>query len=70
MIKPTNNNCFINTQTNSGFKGFILDSNNNPIADASISVSGNDKVMRAAEDGDYWRVIVPGKYLVTARASG
>jgi len=26
--------------------------------------------MRSAADGDYWRAIVPGDYLVTVRASG
>ena len=57
-------------QANTGVHGFVTDVNNNVIPDASISVAGNDKVMKTAKDGDYWRVLVPGDYTITVRATG
>ena len=53
-----------------GVKGFVTDRNNNPIEGASITVIDNEKVMKTAADGDYWRLLLPGTYKITADANG
>lgn len=63
-------------QTHIGVKGFVMDSNNQPISHAFISVrnvtSGKDvrHNVTSAHDGDYWRLLTNGVYDVTASAPG
>ncbi|XP_002738033.1 carboxypeptidase E-like [Saccoglossus kowalevskii] len=67
-----------------GIKGVVVDSNGEGIANAVISVKTvvldrNDKIedvipiehdVTTAAMGDYWRLLVPGPYMVTASAEG
>lgn len=63
-------------QTHIGVKGVVTDENNNPIADAEIKVTnltgGQNKYINhditTAEQGDYYRLLVPGQYEVKACA--
>ena len=51
-------------QVHSGVKG-IITRNNTPIANATIRVLGNKKVVKTTKDGEYWRLLMPGKYLIS-----
>lgn len=60
----------IYSQTHQGIKGFVVDPNNKPIANAEISVfniSDNGEPVQLKHDvtstktGEFWRILLPGK---------
>ncbi|KAL1023931.1 hypothetical protein UPYG_G00049190 [Umbra pygmaea] len=53
-----------------GIKGVVKDEEGYGIKGASISVKGIRKDVTTAEDGDYWRLLNSGIYIVTASAKG
>nr|XP_020663305.1 probable carboxypeptidase X1 [Pogona vitticeps] len=58
-------------QTRRGIKGVVRDKDTEEgIADAIIAVDGINHDIRTAFDGDYWRLLNPGEYEVTATAEG
>uniref|UniRef100_A0A3B4Z1C8 Probable carboxypeptidase X1 n=1 Tax=Stegastes partitus TaxID=144197 RepID=A0A3B4Z1C8_9TELE len=58
-------------QVHRGIKGVVRDKDTEAgIADAIIKVDDIDHHIRSAADGDYWRLLNPGEYRVTATAEG
>ncbi|KAE8622096.1 hypothetical protein XENTR_v10005094 [Xenopus tropicalis] len=58
-------------QVHIGIKGFILDATDGRgILNATISVAGINHMVTSYKDGDFWRLLVPGAYKVTASAKG
>jgi len=61
-------------QSHIGIKGRVTDENGNPISHAIIHVKNEtsrrdiNHEITSAHDGDYWRLLVAGKYEVTACA--
>ena len=57
-------------QVHRGVRGFVWSASGDAIAGAGVAVGGRDHVVLSGEDGDYWRLLVPGNYTLTVRASG
>ncbi|CAH2093466.1 unnamed protein product [Euphydryas editha] len=57
-------------QVHKGVHGFVHSHIGHSLANATISVSGIRHTVRSAKDGDYWRLLVPGTYNITASKEG
>ncbi|NXJ71782.1 AEBP1 protein, partial [Rostratula benghalensis] len=57
-------------QVHRGIKGLVTDQQGEPIANATIVVGGINHNVKTASSGDYWRILNPGEYRVSARAEG
>lgn len=57
-------------QVHTGIKGFVRSSIGTPIPHAVISVNNIQHVTYSDKDGDYYRLLMPGKYNITVSAKG
>ncbi|KAM9323751.1 carboxypeptidase N catalytic chain [Gastrophryne carolinensis] len=57
-------------QVHQGVKGMVTDENNNGIANAVISVATINHNIFSGEEGDYFRLLLPNTYTITASAAG
>ncbi|XP_077997617.1 carboxypeptidase D-like isoform X2 [Glandiceps talaboti] len=57
-------------QVNKGVKGQVLDENDRPIVGAKVSIKDRDIPFRTGVDGDYWRVLLPGEYVIVVEKDG
>ncbi len=57
-------------QVHIGIKGFVKSTISSPIRHASIRVNNISHVTYTGKDGDYYRLLLPGKYNITASAVG
>lgn len=58
------------SQVHTGVKGVIRNDLGAGIGRATVSVSGIRHNIHSADDGDYWRLVVPGTYTITISAPG
>ena len=57
-------------EVHKGVKGLIKDEEGSAVSKAKIKVVGIDHDITATEEGEYWRLLVPGEYQLSASASG
>lgn len=53
-----------------GIKGAVMNDAAEPIPNAKIIVQGLDHHVSTNERGEYWRLLLPGKYKITVDAEG
>ncbi|CAG9791234.1 unnamed protein product [Diatraea saccharalis] len=57
-------------QVHTGIHGFVHSHIGHPLVNASISISDVRHAVRTGQDGDYWRLMPPGVYNITASRQG
>ncbi|XP_065172246.1 carboxypeptidase D-like [Atheta coriaria] len=57
-------------EVHKGISGFVFTTIGHVIPSAEITIDGINHVIRAAPTGDFYRVLIPGSYNITASARG
>ena len=53
-----------------GIRGVVQNSEQRPLSDVSVHISGVDQKIDSLTDGSYWRILPPGNYTVTFQKQG
>ena len=65
-----NNAICLVSKVHYGVSGFVKNTKGEPLSDATISVADRRHDVTTSKDGDYWRLLVPGSYEITATSKG
>lgn len=57
-------------QVHIGISGLIHSSIGNPVANASVTIDRHHLSTLSTKDGEYWKLVTPGKYNITVNAKG
>lgn len=52
-------------ETHKGIYGYVIDQENRPIANATIKIKDLNHDIRTGREGDFWRLLMPGEYMVS-----
>ncbi|CAH1791071.1 unnamed protein product [Owenia fusiformis] len=55
---------------NRGIKGIISDSKGNPVPNAEVYIDKRKHPFTSTAKGEYWRILLPGKYNIKVKAAG
>lgn len=55
---------------NKGVRGMITDALGAPIPNAKLKIKGRDFSFRGSNRGEFWRILLPGRYVLQASALG
>ena len=47
-------------------RGVVTDTDGQPVSGAAVRVRGRNKDVLTTQSGEFWRVLVPGRYRITA----
>lgn len=53
-----------------GVKGVVRDQQGQPIPGASVRIKGRDFSFRTSKRGEFWRLLLPGQYIIEVTADG
>lgn len=57
-------------EANKGVRGLVTDNQGNPISHAKLSIKGRNFRFRVGGSGQFWRILLPGDYVLVAEADG
>lgn len=57
-------------EANKGVRGLVTDNQGNPISHAKLSIKGRNFRFRVGDRGQFWRILLPGNYVLVAEADG
>lgn len=55
-------------EANKGVRGLVVDSLDRAIPSAKLKIRGRDFSFRASDRGEFWRILLPGTYVIQATA--
>ena len=53
-----------------GVRGLVQDAEGNPITNAVFRIKGRNVPFKPSDRGEFWRILLPGQYLLEVRAPG
>lgn len=57
-------------EVHKGVKGIVRDVNSHPISRAALKIKGRDMTFYSTKKGEFWRILLPGSYIIEARSEG